>query len=523
MTGPAATTDPTGSGAQPSPGPEPPGGAGGDHRPARSGPGSRRRLVAVLALVGLIGTAAALVGLPAKADDVSRTTADEPQYLLSARSLWDDGDLDISDELAARAYEPFHEATLPTQTRPLDDGRQVSPHDPLLPLVLAVPMGLGGWVAAKATLAVLAGVLTALTAWVTHRRFAVRLGWAAGVAAAFAVVPPLATYGTQVYPELPAALVVVAVVGAATARPLRPVHLAVVAVGLVALPWLSVKYAPVVVGLAAVVGVGLARHGRWRPLLALGAVGAVGAVTFAVGHQVLYGGWTAYAAGDHFVDGELTVVGSDPDVVGRSVRLVGLLVDARFGLAAWAPAFVLAVPALAALVRRRPPGWAALVVPLALGWANATWVALTMSGWWWPGRQVVIVVPLIVVAVAWWVDRVAAVRPWLVAATAWGVASWSWLLAEVLGRRRDLIIDFYDTSAPTYRVAAWLLPDTQAPGATDAVLGLVWTMLLVGLAALGWRSGRPSGAPAAADTPSGDDPSPPARPGPASSLPGIGC
>ena len=44
-------------------------------------------------------------------------------------------------------------------------------------------------------------------------------------------------------------------------------------------------------------------------------------------------------------------------------RLVGLLVDRGFGLAAWAPVFLLAVPALAALVRRRPPGWLALVVP----------------------------------------------------------------------------------------------------------------------------------------------------------------
>src|SRR5690606_14980836 len=76
----------------------------------------RRRLVRWLAGVWLVVTAVGLVGLHARADDVSRTTADEPQYLLSALSLWDDGDLDISDELAARAYEPFHEVALPEQT-----------------------------------------------------------------------------------------------------------------------------------------------------------------------------------------------------------------------------------------------------------------------------------------------------------------------------------------------------------------------------------------------------------------------
>ena len=49
--------------------------------------------------------------------------------------------------------------------------------------------------------------------------------------------------------------------------------------------------------------------------------------------------------------------GEDPDYFGRSQRLGGLLLDRGFGLAAWMPAYLLAVPALAALARRRPAGW----------------------------------------------------------------------------------------------------------------------------------------------------------------------
>ena len=30
-----------------------------------------------------------------------------------------------------------------------------------------------------------------------------------------------------------------------------------------------------------------------------------------------------------------------------------------------------------------------------------------MHGFWWPGRQVVVVLPLLLVAVLWWADRVA--------------------------------------------------------------------------------------------------------------------
>ena len=447
-----------------------------------------------LLALGVVVALVAAVGIPLRADDVSRTTADEPQYLLSALSLWEDGDLDIDDELAERAYEPFHEVTLPTQTRPLDDGRQVSPHDPLLPVVLAVPMGVGGWVAAKATLAVLAGVLAALTAWVANRRFAVGPGVAVAVVAALAVVPPLTTYGTQVYPELPAAVVVVAVVAAVTRPRLTTGAVAGALVGCTALPWLAVKYVPVVAALAAVLAWRLVGDRRWGALGVAGATAVVAAASFGAVHQLVYEGWTAYAAGDHFVDGELTVVGSSPAWSGRSVRLVALLVDARFGLAAWAPAWLLAVPALAAVVRRRPVGWAALALPLAAAWANATWVALTMSGWWWPGRQVVVVLPLAVIALAWWVDRLIGSRAGrrvgaaMAVATAWGLITWGWLVAEVLGRQRDLIIDFHQTSAPTYRLWADALPDLQSPGGAAGLLVGTWVLILGVLAAVGWRT-----------------------------------
>ena len=32
----------------------------------------------------------------------------------------------------------------------------------------------------------------------------------------------------------------------------------------------------------------------------------------------------------------------------------------------------------------------------------ATFVALTMQGWWFPGRQLVVVLPAAVLAIAWW-------------------------------------------------------------------------------------------------------------------------
>ena len=199
-------------------------------------------------------------------------------------------------------------------------------------------------------------------------------------------------------------------------------------VAVVALPWLGVKYAPVAAAIALVACWRLARAGRGRRALALAGSLAVAGVVFLVLHRWWYGGWTPYAAGDHFVGGELSVVGTEPDYLGRSRRLVGLLVDRGFGLAAWQPAWLLAVPALAVLARRRPAGWAALAAPLAAGWLVATFVALTMHGWWFAGRQVVVVLPLAALAVAWWTGPTVAggcCWPWPAGSGCWPSCGWS--------------------------------------------------------------------------------------------------
>jgi hypothetical protein len=430
-----------------------------------------------------------MVAIPARATYGARTTADEPQYLLSAISLYEDHDLDISDELHDQRWRDFHEAVLPQQTEPRADGSELSPHDPLLPLILAVPVGIGGWAGAKVTLSLLAGVLAAMTLWVAVRRFSITPAVAGGTVLAFGLAPPLTSYGTQVYPELPAALAATVAVGALTG-PLGRRGRIVLALAVIALPWLAVKYAPVAVALVAIALVRLVRRGdRAAAAVLTGVLGAAG-VVFLVFHRAVYGGWTVYAAGDHFVDGEFTVVGSSPNYVGRSVRLVGLLIDRGFGLAAWAPVYLVTVAALAALIRVRPRNWTVLVIPAAAGWANATWVALTMQGWWWPGRQVVVVLPLLVVVTAWWVDRHRPARLALAVAAVASFVLWGWLVTEVLQHHITLIFDFERTRDPLARLWRFVLPDYREPGTRTWGLQAGWFVVLAMAARIGWRSAR---------------------------------
>ncbi|MGH2773256.1 MAG: hypothetical protein ACRDIU_09000, partial [Actinomycetota bacterium] len=328
----------------------------------------------------------------------NRLTGDEPEYMLTAISLAEDADLNIADEHAAKRYRPFHQSRLPAQALKKPGPVMVSPHDPLLSALLAVPVAAGGWIGAKLFMAATAAILAAATLWTAVVRFKAPLGAASVVTGLFAASAPLAVYGSQVYPEIPAALAVVVGV-AAVSGPLGTRGLFALAASVLALPWLGIKYTPVAAVLAALALYRLARGGRVAAGVKLAGVLLIAGLTYAAAHQAWYGGWTVYASGEHFAEaGEFSAVGKAPNLAARSTRLAGLLIDRRFGLVPWQPAWVLAPAALVALIRRRADDWQALILPLAAGWLFAVFAAVTMHGWWWPGRHALVVLPLAVIA-----------------------------------------------------------------------------------------------------------------------------
>lgn len=440
-----------------------------------------KHLRGALVFVFLIGTVVAAAGIDVRATYGAQVTADEPQYLLTAISLAEDRSLDISDEIAHERFLPFHEIQIDRQTEPLPDGSEISPHDPGLPALLAGPMRWGGWRAAKATLAMINGLLASVILWTAVRRFGTSPGTSTVLVAIFAASAPFAVYGNQVYPEIVAALATAVAIAALMGR-LGPSAIAVTVASVVALSWLSVKYAPVGAAIALVLLVRLWReHRRAAVMWSSLTFGVMGAV-FVVTHLHWYGGPTPYATGDHFVStGEFSVIGTNMDLLGRSRRLVGLLTDNTFGLIVWQPLFVLGVPAIASLLASGRRGWGALCVPLAAGWLNATFVALTMQGWWWPGRQVVVVLPALVIAICWWVDRVGQRRV-AFALGSLGVVSYAWLVVEGLQGRITWVVDFFETRNPIYRVMSSITPDYLNITGWTWALHAAW---LVGLAVLG--------------------------------------
>ncbi|MBA3524168.1 MAG: hypothetical protein H0T85_06380, partial [Geodermatophilaceae bacterium] len=137
----------------------------------------------------------------------------------------------------------------------------------------------------------------------------------------------------------------------------------------------------------------------------------------------------------------------------------------------------------------RLPGWPVLLAPLLTGWLVATFVALTMHGYWWPGRQVVVVLPLAALVVLWWVARLSRVAQLAAAALAgWGVLVYAVVLAHGLTGRTTWVgaPDRLALHAPLW----WVLPDDRVLALRDVALYVGWTTVLAAAAVLAVRRER---------------------------------
>ena len=126
---------------------------------------------------------------------------DEPHYLLTAKSLVDDGDFDVRNQRADRDWEEFYPYYLDRHGK-LTEGHAHEPHGAGFPALIAPAFALGGAKAVElflAAIAALGGVLAYLLALRV-----VPDPWAIGATLAVTLSPPFLAYGSAVYPELAA-------------------------------------------------------------------------------------------------------------------------------------------------------------------------------------------------------------------------------------------------------------------------------------------------------------------------------
>lgn len=420
-------------------------------------PALRLPLIVFLAVlvVGQLG-----VGL--RATRTASITGDEPFYLVTTQSLLSDGDLDLRDEYRDRSeMERFWDGTIPLwkQMKPTEDGRLLSPHDPGLSVLAYPAYALGGAEGVQRFLVFLWAAAMAVTAVV-----AARLGApspAAGLAAiGVGAGVPGAVYASEVYPEGPAALCVALALLLLTGGRARPL---VFALAVVALAWLGVKYVPFGVALAA------AWAWRWRrepgALVTAAAIAMVAGGHYLWWHQHTFGGLTPYSTNVVFAGEETTqIVEEHLSIDDRGYRLYGLFIDARFGLFRWLP---LAVIGFWGVTRRTFTHVAVVLVAVLMG----SFVSVTMMGWWFPGRMLVVALPALAVLVAFGIARLPK--------TGAVLAVWSLAITTGLLVSRPLIaIDPWTMGIPL--PPSWALPDFRTFTAREVALSALWGVGLTG-------------------------------------------
>ena len=375
----------------------------------------RELLLGALALFLLLSVAYAF-SVDIRATRGASITGDEPSYLLTTQSLLDDGDFDLRNQYATKSYKSFfdHPNDLWQQSVPRqDDGRLLSPHNPGLSFLVIPGFALGGLAGTQVQLLVLAAATMAL-AFVLAARLSGHwlVSWAVALVVGLSATAFI--YSTEIYPEFPAALTLVIALLLVTRRRVFGVADGLMlAAALTAMCWLGIKYAPLALLVSGYFLLKADRAGR----MALVIAGTASAVFFAWFHLNLFGSLTPYGVAVVYAGWSTTdILGGHVEFGERYYRLWGLFIDRRFGIGRWAPLLLAAVPGMALMgmwnveLGMRNWGRNSLAYILMLGlilvqMVIATFVAITMMGWWFPGRTLLTVLPLFVLPICLFVVR----------------------------------------------------------------------------------------------------------------------
>ena len=404
---------------------------------------------------------------------------DQPHYALEAFSIADDGDRNLDDDyrdlpLVRRVWQ--QDTFVPQAYQYRAGGPLVSWHAPGLAILLAPAARIGGTVEAmQIELAVIAAFGAWLLFGILRRVVPGRawLRWTVWAGVVFAL--PVLGYANQLYPDLPAAVLVLAVVRILVARRLTPLGMLVASACAAALPWFHVRFWPVALALALAIvlrAAGLARQRRavlWTAGAAIALPFVVTIALTAIANDAWYGSPSPTAA-QHYPIARVASSGSSPEAARRDVSSTvdvgsaftvapdtlyrGLgrsLFSARSGWLPFVPLALLGVAAALALAVRGNR-WIAYGLLVALGYLCQLAFAQTLPGYVIPGRFEVILAPLAAIPLVMAADRVRWLRYLVVPVAVVGV------VIGLAGRSHDgTLYPPAGTGKPGVNGVAWLL------------------------------------------------------------------
>ena len=434
---------------------------------------------------GAIGIFAILILVYVASIDIRATrgasiTGDEPFYLITTQSLIEDRNLDLRRQYELHSYESFfdHPDGLWTQSSARENGELLSPHNPGLSIFIIPGFRFGGLIGVQIQMMVVAS-LTFSLAYILLVRITGRLwiSWLATITVA--VTSTAFIYSTEIYPEFPAALLLI-------------ISLLIIprinqsgiwqAIGLLlclsAIVWLGVKYAPLA-GLVAM-------WGFWRMTPSARGVFLVSTILsaslFVWFHLDTFGGLTPYSVNLVYAgDGTISILGDHFDFTKRLYRPLGLFVDQRFGIARWAPMLLLVIPAAPLLWKINALSRLILTL-LIVQIFIATFVVITMMGWWFPGRTIVTVLPLMGLPLTiLFTQSPAWVRVVLGVLSAYSVLITA--LLAVSGHAQEIVIAVnpFEMSSTLFQLISPIVPDYRMWDGHTWTLTFIWFSVILTL------------------------------------------
>jgi hypothetical protein len=264
---------------------------------------------------------------------------DEPHYLVITQSLLHDRDLRIENNHRREEYRAYFNGSLKPDYLALGkDGQIYSIHPVGLPVLAMPAFALGGYHGVVAMLVVMAALASALL-WRWAHEVTGSVGAATFAWAATALTAPFLLNSFTVYPEVPAALAVMAAIGWRTESTSTAMMLfRGAAAG--ALPWLSTKYAPMA---AAVTIVALLRA-RWNRRVVLALLAPVG-VALAAWFAFFFWIWGSPSPSAPY--------GLSEPMTWRHLAhgAPGLIFDQEYGIVPTAPVFLIAFVGVVQMLR----------------------------------------------------------------------------------------------------------------------------------------------------------------------------
>lgn len=433
----------------------------------------RRGLPLSAAALFLFLVVAYLFSVDIRASRGASITGDEPFYLLTTQSLIQDGDLDLTDQYEARSYESFfdHPDGLWRQSVVSHDGRLLSPHNPGLSLLLVPGFVLGGLLGSQVQLVIIGAGAMAL-AYLLAVRFSRRPDICWPVTLAVGLSATAFIYSSEIYPEFPAAFALLACLLIVTRHKRSSGDDGLyLAIGLTALMWLGVKYAP----LAALVSVYFLYRADNCGRLALLTSSVVSGAYFIWFHLSTFDSLTPYNVNVVYAgQSSFELIDSHVSFADRIYRLWGLFIDRRFGIGRWAPILLASVPAMILLLPRQ--GKHRLLLGLiSIQVLVATFVAITMMGWWFPGRTLLTVLPLFVVPLTLLIARTNRYVGWGMAVLAlYSIAVTAGLAYAGHTREITIAVDPFDMGFALFRGISWAFPQYTSWNWETWLLTIAW-------------------------------------------------